>query len=89
MIDDADDHLLAELSRHGGDAEINRPALHQRVDVAVLWKTPLGDIQVGHDLDTAGDRRVHLIGRHELFKQTPVNAVTDAKTVIIGFDVDV
>src|SRR6185312_11935769 len=67
-IENADNDAFAEEGRQDADAHIDGVAADVEFDAAVLGKPALGDVQVRHDLDAAGDgggevprRRNHLI----------------------------
>jgi hypothetical protein len=89
VVDDADHDLLAELARHGRDAQIDRAILQQHVDAAVLRQAALGDVQPGHDLDAADHGGVHLVRRADLLEQPTVHAIPHAELVVVRLDVDV
>jgi hypothetical protein len=75
---------------HDRDAEVDVAALDAHAEAAVLRDALLGDVQLGHDLDAADDRRVVLLGDrlHGRLEHT-VDAVLDHHLVVAGLDVDV
>ncbi len=61
----------------------------QQLDAAVLRHAPLGDVQVGHDLDAAGDGHGDVLGRREHLVQHAVDAVPHVVLIFEGLEVDV
>ena len=68
----------------------SRPATLQ-LDAAVLRQAPLGDVQPGHDLQAADDRRLEAVDlrRHRLRVQHAVDAVADPQARLLRLDVHV
>ena len=68
FVEDAQDGVLAVDGRHDGDAEVDEAALVADAETAVLGDAALGDVELGHDLDTRKDGLVVLArdGRHRL-----------------------
>jgi hypothetical protein len=74
-VEDSHHHTFAVRSGHRGNAQVQLLAPHAVHDAAVLRQPPLGDVELGHDLDTADHGRGGL-GRGRLhFLQYAVDAV--------------
>ena len=56
LVEDAHHDRFAVHRRHGGHAQVDLLALHAQPDAAVLRQAPLGDVEVGHDLDARDHR---------------------------------
>ena len=89
LVQQAHDHALAEHGGDCGDAQIELLALDPQRDAPVLGQAPLGDVELGHDLDPGDDGRggayrgrVHLL-------QDAVHPIADLQLVGEGLDVDV
>src|SRR4051812_19875303 len=90
LVEESHDDLLAEERRADGDAEVHLASLAElELDAAVLREAALGDVQLGHDLQTAGDGRLQLHGRLHRLEEHAVHAVADAEVLLVGLDVDV
>ena len=63
--------------------------LNGRSNPAVLWQAALGNVEIGHNLQTGDDCRVHLWGRRLLLEQDSIDAAPDAHRALAGLDVDV
>jgi hypothetical protein len=89
LVEDAHDDLLAE---HGGerrDAQVvGRPSMTTG-DAAVLRDALLRDVQVGHDLDAARERRLRLLRHDHAVDQDAVDAVADLEVLAGRLQVDV
>ncbi len=85
-----DDRILAEDTRHDGDAEVDGTPADAHLESTVLGHPPLGDVELAHDLDTGDDRSLEttvegLGGAVE----NAVDAIFDINAVLPGFDMDV
>ena len=90
LVEEPQHHLLAEERRQRRDAEVHLPAAsHLELDAAVLRQPPLGDVQLGHDLEPRDDRVAQLHRRLHHFVEHAVDAVADAELLLVGLDVDV
>jgi hypothetical protein len=90
LVEDSDDGVLAVDGRHDGHAEVDGAASNLHAEAPVLGHALLGDVQLGHDLHAADDRRVVLArdGLHGRL-QHAVDAVLDHHLGVPGLDVDV
>ena len=89
LVQEAQDHFLAEQGGKGGDPVIHLPAAHLDLDAAVLGQPPLGDVQLGHDLDPGGDGGLEAGRRLHDLVQDAVDAVADPEGLLVRLDVDV
>ena len=89
LVEDAHHHLLAVHRRQDRHADVD--LLLQRLDLEapVLGTPPLGDVEVGHDLDARDDRAVQGLRRRRTLHQGPVDAVPEARGLLQGLEVDV
>jgi hypothetical protein len=91
LVENTHDHAFAV--EHGDDRETNidLAPLHLELDAAVLGNALLGNIQPGHDLQAADDRRLEAIDLrgHGLFLQYTVDPVADLHALFLGLDVNV
>src|SRR5439155_15174716 len=77
--------------RDDGDADVDFAAVDSHLDPAVLRQTLFGDVEPGHNLEAADDRRLKgmdLRGQ-ALRLQDAVDAVPDAQAVFRRLDVNV
>ena len=82
-------HTLAEQRGEHAHAEIDRMAAHGQLDPTVLRHPPLGDVEVGHHLDSGGDRKGQMLGRrHHLLEHT-IRLDADPEFSLEGLEVDV
>jgi len=79
--------------QHGdhGDADVDLASGDLELDAAVLGDPFLGDVQPGHDLQTADDGRLEAVDfrRHGLRLQHAVDPVADFQSRRLRLDVDV
>ncbi len=90
-IEDAHHDAFAEGHRDHADAQVDLAAVRLDLESAVLRQSPLGDVEVGEDLDAADDRVLKLADgrRHVRVLEHAVDAVAHAKVVLERFAVDV
>ena len=88
-IQDPDRHALPKDRRQNGHPEIDLPRLVAELEGTVLGEAMLGDIQVSHDLDARGDGRLKPLGDRYRLMQDAVQAESDPKNVLVGFEVNV
>src|SRR5206468_7469795 len=81
LVEDSHDDLFAVHRRQRRDAEVDAAATHLHADAAVLRDAALGDVDVGHDLQTADDARLDAAGRAHHFVEHAVDAETDPEVV--------
>ena len=72
------DDALAEHRGQHGDAQVDRMAADGQLDAAVLRQAPLGDVEVGHDLDAGGDGEGQVARRRHHFIQHAVGLDANA-----------
>jgi hypothetical protein len=89
LVEDAHDDALAVDERQRDDADVHAPAFDRQRETAVLGHAPLGDVEVGHDLDARDDAHRHpaLDGRRR--GEHAVDAEQHARVALLGVDVDV
>ena len=89
-VEQAHHHLLAAAAGQGAHAEVHLAAPEHPPDPAVLGQAPLGDVQVGHDLQPGGHRRSQAPGQVlEVLLQHPIDPEADFQGLFLGFDVNV
>ena len=74
---------------HGGDAQIDFAAAHRRLDPPVLRHPALGDIELRHDFDARGYRRLNRNGIILQNMQHTVEAEPRAQTIVARLQMDV
>ncbi len=81
LVQEPQDDLFAEEGRQDRDAEIHLASLAElQLDTAVLGQTPLGDVQLGHDLHAGSDGVLDLEGKAHGLAQHAVHPVSDSET---------
>ena len=88
-VEDADDQLLAEGHRDGGDAHLDLAIPPRRLDASVLRASLLRDVEAGERLDARHDGRVHHLGQLVDVVQHAVDAHAHDGGVASRLDVDV
>src|SRR5581483_9424837 len=68
---------LPELRGQRGHAEVDQLVPEVDRDAAVLREAPLGDVQVGHDLDAGNHRQGQVLGRRGHLVKGAIDAVAD------------
>src|SRR6185295_18231284 len=71
-VEHADDDALAEHGGQDADAHIDLVAADVQLDTAILRQAALGDVEVGHDLDAAGNGVGQVAGRRHHFIENAV-----------------
>ena len=90
LVEDAENHVLAERARQDRHAEIHGLLVHPDPEPPVLRHPPLRDVQFGHDLEPRNQRRMELeVQGIERRGQNPVHAELDVDRMVGGFDMDV
>ena len=89
LVQDPHHDLLAVDHRQRGDPEVDDPAADLELEAAVLRHPPLGDVELGENLDAGGERRLHLDRRLHHFEQRAVDAVAHPDLVLERLDVNV
>ena len=91
LVENPHDDPLAEEHRDHADADVDLASAHLELYPPVLREALLGDVQVGHDLDTADDRRLELAdlrGDRGVLKHA-VDAIADAQVVLVRLDMNI
>lgn len=91
FLQQAEGNGLAPRGGHGGNTDIDILAVDAHTDASIHGQALLGDIQVGHDLDTGNDgglEFVQLRGNVDLVQHS-VDAVPDAQLVFHWLDVNI
>src|SRR3990172_3918453 len=90
LIQDPDDHGLAEVTRHDRHPKVDRPPVEAKCESAVLGNPALGDVQLGHDLDPRDDRLlVAPVQRLHRRIECSVNPVLDEQMALGPLQMDV
>ena len=91
LVEHAHHDAFAVQHRNDRHADVDLAARHAQLDAAVLRHALLGDVQPGHDLQAADDRRLEAIDlrRHRLALQHAVDAVADLQPRLLRLDVNV
>ncbi len=88
-VEDPQHDALAEHGRQGRDADVDRVAADGELDPAVLRQPALGDVEVRHDLDAAGDRRGQVPRRRDQLVEDAVDPVPHLVLFLERLEVDV
>ncbi len=80
---------LAEHRRQHAHAQVDRVAGDDQLDAAVLRHASLGDVEIGHDLDSGADGVGDVPRRRHHLVQHAVDAVAHLELVLEGLEVDV
>ena len=88
-VEDPQDDALAEHGGQGRDADVDAVAAEGELDPAVLGQPALGDVEVGHDLDAAGDRRGQVARRRDQLVEHAVDPVPHLVLFLERLEVDV
>ena len=89
LVEDSEDRFLAEDRRQGRDAEVDLAVVEAELDAPVLREPALGDVEVGHDLETREDRRLEPLGRRQHLVQYAIHPEPDAEDLLVRLEVDV
>jgi hypothetical protein len=81
--------IFSPHSRQGGGAQVDGARVDLDGDPAVLRYAPLGDVDIGHDLQPGDQRRLHVFGHRVDLVQDPVDAVAHPHAVLAGLQVQV
>src|ERR1051325_5161521 len=71
------------------NANVDLSILQSQTNASVLRDASLGDVEVGHDLDAANDRRRKVRRRRRCFLKNSIDAVPHTEAVLITLEVDV
>ena len=89
LVEDTHDHAFAVHRRQRRDAQVDFPPEHLQLDAAVLRQPPLGDVELGHDLDAADHGGLQLLGRGFDVVQDAVDPVAHLQVLLERLDVNV
>src|SRR5262249_39964073 len=89
IIQNTQHALFAVGAGERAHAQVNLPAVNHRADSAVLRQAALGDVEVGHDLQSRDDRSVHRVRRVHRLEEHAVNAVTHLQSLFLGLNVNI
>ena len=80
---------LAEHGRKNRHAQVDRGLAEMELDTTVLRQTPLGDVELGHDLDAGDQRGGEGLGNLLHLVEHAVDAVAQLELVFEGLEVDI
>ncbi len=80
---------LAVIRRQRADAEVDLALIDRQLDAAVLRQALFGDVDAGHDLQSAGERAFHADGDFVALDALAVDAIAHANAVLHRLDVNV
>src|SRR6267378_774358 len=89
LVEDTEDRLLAEDRGERRHTEVDLAGVVAELDAPVLRQPPLGDVEVGHDLQSREDRRLEALGRCQHLVEDAVHAEADTEDLLVRFEVDV
>src|ERR1700722_16348027 len=72
-----------------GDAQIEVLAADANAHTTVLREAAFGDVEAAHDLNTRGERQLHLLGRRSDVDERAVNAITETDHLFKRLDVNI
>ena len=88
-VEQADDDLLTVDRRQRRHAHVDRTPADDQTDTAVLRDAPLGDVEVGHDLETREHALLQALRDGHGLVQHAVVAEADQQVFRLGLEVDV
>src|SRR4029079_1546971 len=88
-VEDTHDDAFAEHGGQDADTQVHGVAADLEGDTAVLRQTTFGDVEVGHDLDAAGDGHGDVPRRRNHLVEHTVDAVTQLVLALERLEVDV
>ncbi len=88
-VEHAEHNALPEHRRQHADAQVDGHPPQGQLDAPILGESPLGDVEVGHDLDPRRDGQRHVPRRRHHLVQHAVDAVAHLELIVKGFEVDV
>ena len=88
-VEDPQDDALAEHAGQGRDPDIDGVAAQRELNPPVLGQPALGDIEVRHDLDAAGDGGGQVPRRRDQLVEHPVDPVPHLVLFLERLEVDV
>src|SRR5690606_23690684 len=89
VVEDAQHGLFTVRGGQRAHAQVELASVDHGADAAVLGQAPLGNIEVGHDLEAGDDGRVQVVRRVHLLEQHAVDPVPHHELLFLRFDVDV
>ena len=88
-VENSHHNTFAEDRRQRRNTNIDLDATHGRLDAAIMRQSSLGDIELGHDLDSRGQRSPERRRNEPLLLQESVDPIADRDRVASWLDVDV
>ena len=88
-IQQAHDDAFAVERGQGGNAQIDFAADDFDLDAAILRQAPLGDIQLGHQLEAADDGGLEFARRRFLVEEHAIHAEAHAEFLLERLDVNI
>src|SRR6185436_18732731 len=88
-IEHAQHDRLSELRRKRRDTEVDLLGAHLVIDSTVLGQSPLGNIQVRHDLQAGDHRQRQMLRRRRHFIKCSIHAISDLKFILERLEMDV
>ncbi len=89
FVQDADDNFFSMRRGQDRNAQVHFLAHHFDAKATVLWKTTLGDIKSGKDLDARSDGKLQRLWRRLGQNQFTIDAVAELQGVLEWLDVNV
>ncbi len=80
-VEQTEHHALAVQRGRRGHTHVDRAILQPQTDAAILRQPTLGDVEIGHDLEPADDRRREMRRRRRRGLQHAVDAIADAQPI--------
>ena len=87
--EDAHDDLLSQRPGHGAHPELHFPAVDRGAELAVLGKSPLGDNEIGHDLDPGRQTETRAPRKRAEVLERAVDAHADVDLLLLRLDMDI
>ena len=88
-VHDPERHLFAVRRRQHRDAEVDRTRTGAKRQPSILRRALLGDVQLGHHLQAAGNGRLQVLRDRCELAHDAVDASPDEQAVALGREVDV
>src|SRR5258708_5865748 len=90
LVENAQHAVLSEDRWHDGYAEVHFAAFHAYLEATVLRDAPLGNVELGHDLDPRDDLLRHVVAlRRPNLAEHAVDSVFDHQPAAGGLEVNV
>ena len=89
IIEDSHYRLLAIRSGHRRNAKIQPTIHHRRSNPSVLREPAFRNVEVGHDFQATGQRRMHFLRWIHRLVEDAINAQADFERLLSGLNVNV